>query len=229
MLDEDHIGLLPSLSVRAELRSIVASDRRLSELARPIGGRIDDAAIVDVRNAAGARVYQMVHVPVPGTTGRFLASRMPGYGPDAAARMDALYAWGVDRVVCLVPSMDFRDVCGCPEYGELARARWGDGFAIVDVVDYEAPPDDAPFEDAVDATLTALRSGLDVLVHCVMGCGRTGMFGSCVLVAAGMDPVDAISHFREVRRCGPESTDQLAYVVRYASRLQARRPRPSPG
>lgn len=223
MLDDRHMALLPSHAVRAELRALVAQDRRLRELARPVQGLIDPDAIVDVRSPAGARLCQMVRIPTAGLPGRLLVGPTPGYGPDAAQRLDALLRWGLDGVVCLVPAMDFGDVCGCPDYGAMARARWGERFTVLDVVDYEAPGDDAPFEAAVDATVAALVAGDSMLIHCVLGCGRTGMFVACVLVALGAEPHDAIATYRDVRRCGPESTDQLAYVVRYAGRRQARR------
>jgi len=43
------------------------------------------------------------------------------------------------------------------------------------------------------------------------------------MVHHGAEPLDAIERFRAVRGCGPETADQVAYVVRHAARWGARR------
>lgn len=214
----DATTLMPSLSVRGELAAVHRSEPRLARLGPAPRGPVADAHLVEIRNADGARLYSMVSIPVPGVAGRLYAGPSPGYGPDCGPRLDALRLWGLHRVICLVPSLDLGDLLGSPGYEAAARARWGDGFILHGIVDYEAPGNDAAFEALVDDTVAALQAGEAVLVHCALGCGRTGLLAACILVAQGADPIDAIETFRQVRRCGPESGDQLAYVVRYARR-----------
>lgn len=222
MLDDVHIALIPTHAVRDELRTIQATEPALSSLALPIAGPVAAQDLEEIRNAAGARLYQMVRIPVPECSGRLFVGPSPGHGPDSELRLDAIRDWGVDRVVCLVPGMDLAALLGSPTYEQDARDRWGDRFSVLAVVDYEAPGDDAGFEALVDETFAALAAGETILAHCALGCGRAGLFASCVLVAQGVDPIDAMRTFREIRRCGPESGDQLAYVVRYARRVAAR-------
>ena len=57
-----------------------------------------------------------------------------------------------------------------------------------------------------------------VYVHCGAGCGRAGVFASCLLGLHGAEPLDAIGRFRAIRGCGPETPEQVAYVVRHAGR-----------
>lgn len=222
MSDDAYHALLPSLSVRDELYGIHRSEPRLARLGPAPPGPVPGEHVTDVRDTEGARLYTMVRIPVPGVAGRLYVGPSPGYGPDCGPRLDALRSWGLGRVICLVPATDLVDLLGSPRYEEAARARWGERFTLHGIVDYDAPGDDAAFEALVADTVAALHAGEAVLVHCAMGCGRTGVLASCILVAQGADPIDAIHTFRDVRRCGPESGAQLAYVVRYARRRASR-------
>jgi protein-tyrosine phosphatase len=159
-------------------------------------------------------VYPMVHVPVYGRSGTLWVGRVPGGGNLGVVReVDALVSFGIGRVVSLVPA---RDVTA---YVEAARERFGERFRVVPVADFGTPPDDRLFEHELALTDEALGAGSMVLVHCLAGCGRTGMFVSCLLVRAGDAPQSAIRRYRRLRGCGPETPEQVAYVVRYARRL----------
>ncbi len=159
-------------------------------------------------------VYPMVHVPVYGRSGTLWVGRVPGGGNLAADReLDALVLFGMDQVMCLVPPHDV------PAYVEAARGRFGERFRVVPVADFGTPSDDRLFEQELALTDEALGAGGKVLVHCLAGCGRTGMFVSCLLVRAGDAPQSAIRRYRRLRGCGPETPEQVAYVVRYAKRL----------
>ena len=216
MLDDAHLALMPPPALRDALRALVQESPRLSELAAARRGGPDAAAIVTLTNDAGETVFQMVEVPVPGVGGRLFVGQLPGRATKLAGELDALVAFGVRHVVGLLPAIDLGDLYRVPTYVEEARARFGERFVLLDVVDYEVPPDDAAFEAAVDAAERALVSGDAVYVHCGAGCGRAGVFVACLLVHRGADPFDAIERFRKLRGCGPETPEQAAYVVRYA-------------
>lgn len=168
--------------------------------------------------------YYVVPLPVPGRRGEVYASRLPGFHRlQTEAELDAIEALGVERVVCLVPEAVLHKIHLAGPYLRSVRARFGPRFRIVAVEDHQVPETDEPFEQAVADVDAALSRGEQVLVHCVGGCGRTGMFVSCVLVRAGLEPREAIAHFRRHRRCGPETAHQVAYVFRYAARRAAGR------
>jgi hypothetical protein len=40
-------------------------------------------------------------------------------------------------------------------------------------------------------------------------------------VVAGLEPLEAVRTYRRHRGCGPETSEQVAYVVRYARRRAA--------
>ncbi|MEM9458718.1 MAG: hypothetical protein AAGF11_31365 [Myxococcota bacterium] len=223
MLDDAHLALLPPAAVRDELRALGQHDPDIARLAHASPGAPDPDAIVTLEDDAGKVVFQMVEVPVPGVSGQLLVGPQPGRITKLAGELDALAAYGVAHVLCLVPRIDLAgDAYRVPTYVEEATARFGEGFSLVDVVDYEAPPDDAAFEVALDAAERALVAGHKVYVHCGAGCGRAGVFASCMLVRRGTEPLAAVRRFREIRGCGPETPEQVAYVVRYAQRRRER-------
>jgi len=158
-------------------------------------------------------IYPMVHIPVYGRAGTLWVGRLPGAGPSPLEEeVDALKAFGIGRVICLVTER----VAGM--YMHLARERFQIGFRRLEVPDFGTPPSDDVFEKELASTDEALGKGAQVLVHCHAGCGRTGMFVSCLLVRGGDAPSVAIRRFRRLRGCGPETPEQAAYVVRYARR-----------
>ncbi len=218
MLDDAHIALLPSRAVVDELRELERQDPRIADIAHARRGAPDSTAIVTLKNAAGEVVFQMVDIPLSDLTGRLFVGQLPGRATKVEGELDALVAYGVRYIFGLVPRIDLADFYRVPNYVEEAQARFGDRFVLLDVVDYEAPSDDAAFEAAVSAAEAALAAGEMVYAHCGAGCGRAGVFVSCLLVNRGIDPLEAIKHFRAFRGCGPETPDQVAYVVRYAKR-----------
>jgi protein-tyrosine phosphatase len=197
---------------------MVQQTPRISELAAARRGTPDPEAVVTLKNAAGETTFQMVDVSVPGAGGRLFVGQLPGRATPVAGELDALVAYGIRHVFCLLPALDLGDLYRVPDYVAQARARFGERFVLTDVIDYEVPPDDVAFEAAVDAAERALVAGDKIYVHCGAGCGRAGVFAACLLVRRGADPFDAIVRFRGLRGCGPETSEQVAYVVRYAGR-----------
>lgn len=80
-----------------------------------------------------------------------------------------------------------------------------------------APPADAAAMDAILDAIDAGRARGNVAVACMGGVGRSGTVAACALVAAGMDPEEAIDLVRRVRH--PEAVEtpaQEAFVRAYA-------------
>jgi len=219
MLDDAHLALMPSRALVAELHELARQDPRISALAHARPGTPDPAALVTLTNDAGETVFQMVEVPVPGVAGRLYVGQLPGRASPLAGELDGLIAFGIRQVFGLLPAIDLADLYRVPTYVEDARARFGERFTLLDVVDYEVPPEDAAFEAALGAAARALIAGDRVYVHCGAGCGRAGVFVSCLLGLHGVEAIEAIERFRAIRGCGPETPEQVAYVVRQAGRV----------
>lgn len=147
------------------------------------------------------RPYPKVSIPVPGVSGSLWAGPRP-LDPEDVAELD--------QVVCLVPKAELS-----PAYAASAQAA---GHHFEPVPDFGLPEDARRWDATVALVHTLLQQGRQVLVHCQAGCGRTGTLCSCVLVRAGLAPLDAIDHFHTHRGCGPETQAQRDWVVDFARR-----------
>ena len=131
---------------------------------------------------------------------------------DLALDLDVVADWNAALVMTLV------------EAGELARLNvptLGAGVAERHMEWLHLPirdrgvPDEA-FEQAwvdVGESLRArLRSGFNILVHCMGGLGRAGTIVSRLLVELGWNPGDAIREVRRVRPGALETDEQEDFV-----------------
>ena len=67
----------------------------------------------------------------------------------------------------------------------------------MDDIGQQVPPE--WFDVAVDWVLAAIREGGTVLAHCHMGINRGPSLGFAVLLAQGVDPVEALGRIRATR------------------------------
>jgi protein-tyrosine phosphatase len=160
-------------------------------------------------------------VPLPrGVPGALYASGMPGSSAGTPFLMLAseLRSHSITQVVCLASEEELLD--RSPEYyGALLRGEVDVPVERFFVPDWGVPEDAPAFLGLARSTAARLRAGERVLVHCAGGCGRTGMFCACVLVALGATPDEAVAGFRAARGCGPETESQMALVTRAAVAL----------
>jgi protein-tyrosine phosphatase len=203
--------------VRSELEALIAQRPSLHRLVERQPDEPDVAAIELL--CTGPSPYYLVRVPIPDRKGIVFASRLPGSRPTyTQSEVVALVRFGIDRVVCLVPTEAIENLHGAYRYLATVRSLFPGRFHQLEIPDHDIPPDDLAFETLVARIDDAVTTGDRVLVHCVGGCGRTGMFTACLMVRTGMGPEEAIRSFRRHRRCGPETAEQVAYVLRYAQR-----------
>jgi len=75
-------------------------------------------------------------------------------------------------------------------------------------------PEIAPLEDAAGEALNYLRSGVNVLVHCHAGIGRTGTFSACLVKRAlGVRGHEAIEWVRDKVPGALETPEQIKLVL----------------
>lgn len=144
------------------------------------------------------------------------SDRYPGvtYGRELSADLAELRRLGVRFLLLLV------------EDEELVR--WGDPDIVAAAAQQGVTIRRHPIpEGGIPASLAAMhrllselwteRRSADVAVACMGGVGRAGIVAACALVAAGMEPDDAIALVREVRHPDAVETDaQVAFVRRFA-------------
>lgn len=216
-------SLLPSGSVREELRSLIEKDKQtVADLTCRIRAEGSPRATrLYAGSVDGKPAYPMSRIPAPASGGLFVG-KMPGREGRLTHELTALREFGVSSVVCLVPTYDMERKYYNSLYLPMIREFFGSDFRHLEILDREVPADDNAFAAEVRRTVRCLTLGRRVLVHCVQGCGRSGLFASSVLSVLGVDPVEAMLLFRSSRGCGLDTEEQVAYVLRFAKRAGAR-------
>jgi len=135
---------------------------------------------------------------------------MPGRRGDFAGDMARVLGWAPDLVVSMTGAGEMAAARDLPHV--LARA--GIGWRQFPVGDFGVPDDagNAAWPALAQETRAVLAAGGRVLLHCMGGCGRSGMVALRVMVACGEAPDAALARLRAVRPCAVETAAQLAWA-----------------
>ncbi|MEM9496352.1 MAG: protein phosphatase [Pseudomonadota bacterium] len=137
---------------------------------------------------------------------------LPGRGGHRNADLAHLRDWKPALVLSMTTASEM-DMNGARDLGsELQDA--GTRWFHVPVVDLGVPEAQVLSDWALaeEAALTALRGGGRVLIHCLGGCGRSGMAALRLMIAEGEPPDGALARLRAVRPCAVETGDQLDWA-----------------
>lgn len=84
--------------------------------------------------------------------------------------------------------------------------------------DQSIPQSADEFARMVENIIEGLRSGQNVVIHCMGGLGRTGLVAAaCLIAAAGLQPEDAVRAVRRVRHGAVETFEQEQFLAAFAS------------
>lgn len=135
---------------------------------------------------------------------------MPGRGGDFASDLQRVIDWRPDLVVSMTESTEMAPAKDMPHL--LARA--GIAWRHFPIFDYGSP-DDAG-RSAWPALSQELHQRLDagerVVLHCMGGCGRSGMVALRLMVECGEAPDTALTRLRAVRPCAVETDAQRLWA-----------------
>ena len=140
-------------------------------------------------------------------SGRLALSPMPGRDGDYAGDLADLLAWKPALVISLTTQAEL-DVTAPRLAADLARN--GTQWRHFPIPDYSTPATDWP---ALSPLIHAeLANGRRVLLHCMGGCGRSGMIALRLMVEASEDADAALIRLRGVRPCAVETGDQYLWA-----------------
>jgi protein-tyrosine phosphatase len=124
-----------------------------------------------------------------------------------------IMAWRPELVLSMTEAAEL-DRIGAAGFGDdLEKA--GIARLALPVRDYGVPEDETARhwpESAAEAKVVLARGGR-VLVHCMGGCGRSGMAVLRLMVEMGEDPEEALARLRAVRPCAVETEVQKAWAT----------------
>ncbi|CUH82837.1 phosphatase domain-containing protein [Thalassovita mediterranea] len=137
---------------------------------------------------------------------------LPGRGGAYAADLAHLKEWKPSMLISLVTEVEFLAEGATTLGADISDA--GSRWAHLPITDYGVP-DEAFIEqwpEVRDAALAALRGGGRVLVHCMGGCGRSGMVMLRLMIEAGEAPDQALARLRQARPCAIETEAQMHWA-----------------
>jgi protein-tyrosine phosphatase len=142
--------------------------------------------------------------------GRIGLCRMPGRSGDLSKDGAVIRAWTPTAAVTLTTT-DELDRHGASGLSVLL-AEAGINHHHFSIVDFGAPEDDAAWPLLAARLHTALDAGGGVLLHCLGGCGRSGMIALRLMIERGEAPDPALARLRAVRPCAVETEGQMAWA-----------------
>ncbi len=149
-----------------------------------------------------------------GLRGRIYRGAMPYSLFDSrGAVLDAAASIGVDAVVVLAPA----DECVVQTDHDLLALYEARGWKVIHlpIVDHGVPTHEAhtAFRTVVHEARALADAGRHVLVHCLAGVGRTGLFLACLArLVLGLKPEAAISWVRGYVPGAVEREEQVRFV-----------------
>ena len=150
---------------------------------------------------------------LPVDKGELALCPMPGRGGAYGADLRDLLAHGP----ALVLTMTTAEEMAAKGAGDLPAdlAAHGIGWLHLPVADFGAPDAavGAAWPAASARARAVLASGGEVLVHCMGGCGRSGMAVLRLMVEAGEAPHSALSRLRSARPCAVETEAQFDWAA----------------
>lgn len=139
---------------------------------------------------------------------------MPGRGGHYAEDMAHLHDWRPALVMTMLSHPELR-ATGHQNIGADLQDM-GTRWMHVPVPDMGVPGPEAEeaWHKASNAALSALQGKGRVLIHCMGGCGRSGMAALRLMIEAGEAPGAALERLRAVRPCAVETPEQLDWANR---------------
>lgn len=138
---------------------------------------------------------------------------MPGRAGDYAGDLAAVLSWAPGMVVTMTTAAELALGAGALP-ADLAAA--GIAWRHLPVADFAA--ESAALADGWAGVSVEARgllgAGGRVLVHCLGGCGRSGMAVLRLMVEGGEAPEPALARLRRARPCAIETEEQRRWAVR---------------
>lgn len=148
----------------------------------------------------------------PVADGILALAPLPGRGGHYREDLAHLRDWQPALVISMATALEMA-AHGASALGSDIQDM-GTRWVQVPVPDMGIPGPEAEdaWHRASNSALSALQGGGRVLIHCLGGCGRSGMAALRLMVEAGEDSTAALVRLRAVRPCAVETDAQLCWA-----------------
>ncbi len=140
-------------------------------------------------------------------------SPLPGRNGNLAHDVEVVAEWGAELVLSMttLPEME---VAGTAELAEQLR-KAAIAWRHLPVDDFGTPGEvvEQRWPEVASEIRTICARGGSVLIHCMGGCGRSGMAILRLLVESGEDAPKALARLRNVRPCAVETDSQMEWAL----------------
>lgn len=144
----------------------------------------------------------------------------PYIDPHEPASLLNVSRLGIQQVVSLLEPSEARDL-GLDTERIVAKAL-GMGFVSFPIADMGMPASVEDFAGITHTLFKRIDGGINTLVHCRAGIGRSGLFAAGMLLHAGMNAEQAFAHVGKMRGLRvPETPDQHNWLVANQARIAA--------
>ena len=145
-------------------------------------------------------------------TGFLAIMGRPYIDPEEPASLRNIARLGIMQVVSLLPPREARSV-GL-ETERLEAKSLGMSFVSFPIEDMGTPASVDDFAAITRRLFRQTESGINTLVHCHAGVGRSGLFAAGMLLHAGLDAEQAFAHVTKMRGLRvPETLQQHAWLL----------------
>lgn len=136
----------------------------------------------------------------------------PSIEADAPASIVNIARLGIRQVVSLLEPTEARNL-GL-EIERLEVKACGMGFVSFPIPDMGLPPSVEDFTQITQMLFTQVCAGINTLVHCRAGIGRSGLLAAGVLLHTGMGAEEAFGYVTRMRGIRvPETLEQHSWLV----------------
>jgi len=143
----------------------------------------------------------------------------PSLEADAPASIANIARLGIQQVVSLLEPSETRDL-GLHSEREQVKAH-SMGFTSFPIPDMGLPPSVEEYAQLAKMLFNQVSAGVNTLIHCHAGIGRSGLLVSGILLHCDMDPQQAFAYASRMRgiRVPETSTQEQWLISNYATIL----------
>ena len=144
----------------------------------------------------------------------------PSIDPEAPASIANIARLGIRQVVSLLEPTEARNLGLEAERLEVKACEMG--FMSFPIPDMGLPPSVEDFAQITQMLFRQVNAGINTLVHCRAGIGRSGLLAAGVLLHTGMNAEEAFAYVSRMRGIRiPETPEQHGWLVTHYAAIVA--------